>query len=76
MPATNGPHIRQNRQKLGIKPGKFALELGVSRGHLHGIEAGTKPASWELLHTLARRFNVEVSTLIATDEQAVTEAAA
>jgi len=68
MPPTNGNKIRQLRRSRGIKLGAFTAEVGsVTSNTVAGIEGGSKDASIELLHRIARVLEVDVSELLAEE---------
>lgn len=58
------PSLRRLRQESGIKPGEFAMRLGVARGHLCHVEMQRRPASLELLARIAKALDVSITDLI------------
>jgi transcriptional regulator with XRE-family HTH domain len=66
MPAVNGKDIRERRQRLGIKLGKFAELSGVAYKTLANIESGgqEKTVSIEVVWRLANTFGIEADDLL------------
>ncbi|MGE5529896.1 MAG: helix-turn-helix domain-containing protein [Patescibacteria group bacterium] len=60
--------IRELRELAGMDAGKLAAECGVDAKDYAAYESGEADIPVGLLHKLARRFNVELSTLITGAE--------
>ncbi len=54
----HGPAVRALRDALGIKHGKFAIDIGISPGYLTNIEKGVKQPSEEIVTRIALRLGV------------------
>lgn len=48
--------LRTRRQSTGVKSGEFAARIGYSRSTIVSVENGTRPASHELIHRIAREL--------------------
>ena len=56
-----GPRIRRLRRTLGITQAQMAEDLGVSASYINLIEANQRPISANLLLTLARVYDFDIS---------------
>lgn len=61
---TDGAQIRKLRIESGKKPGEFAAAVGISYVHLYNVETGSKQASPEVLHRIARELQVPADELL------------
>jgi len=65
MAVLRGSEVTRRRQLLGIKPGKFAGDVGVSYSHLANVVSGRREASTELVHRFATRLGCDAGELLA-----------
>ncbi|MFN4185246.1 MAG: short-chain fatty acyl-CoA regulator family protein [Hyphomonas sp.] len=56
-----GPRVRRLRRTLGITQAQMAEDLGVSASYINLIEANQRPISANLLLTLARVYDFDIS---------------
>lgn len=68
MAKVNGSRWRLYRNALGLTSNKAADLLGIKGGSLRQIEAGTKPASDELVLRAARLYQCEMVELLASED--------
>lgn len=59
----HGPAIRAIREALGIKHGKFAVDVQISPGYLTNIEKGNKQPSPAVTAAIALRLGVNLDQI-------------
>ncbi|GAA0514670.1 substrate-binding domain-containing protein [Deinococcus depolymerans] len=57
--------VRERRERLGLRPGDLARDLGISRQALHKIETGSSVPGTLLAFTLARALHCRVDDLFS-----------
>lgn len=63
-----GPRVRRLRRTLGITQAQMAEDLGVSASYINLIEANQRPISANLLLTLARVYDFDISEVGGSDD--------
>lgn len=59
--------MRLIRRLKDISQEALALEAGISRVYMSGIESGTRAVSIDIMGKIADALNVEVTDLLKTD---------
>ena len=59
----NGPSIRALREAVGIKHGRFAVDVDISPGYLTHIEAGRKQPAPDVVARIAKRLGVPLDAI-------------
>jgi repressor LexA len=62
-----GEKLRALREHRGLSYRQLAAELGVSHGHLSGLEAGAHMPSPEFILAIAAYFEVTTDQLMRND---------
>lgn len=60
-----GAQIQLHRKEKNLSQEQLAKQIGVSKGHLGHVEAGSKNPSAEMLINIAAALEVSVDTLLA-----------
>lgn len=60
---THGKAIRAIREALGIRHGRFAVDVGITPGYLTNIEKGLKQPSDPVVKAIAARLGVTVDEI-------------
>lgn len=60
-------NVRLIRRLKDISQEALALEAGISRVYMSGIESGTRAVSIDIMGKIADALNVEVADLLKTD---------
>lgn len=66
----HGPAVRAIREALGIKHGRFALDVGITPGYLSNVEKGRKQPSDAVAAAIAKRLGVTIDEITYGHERA------
>ena len=59
-----GKRIRKLREDAGFSQEGFALDAGLDRTYIGGVERGERNPSFEILLRIARRLDVSLTDLV------------
>ena len=58
-----GQRLKELRKKAGLSQEKFALECGLDRTYIAGIESGKRNVSLESIEKIAKGFKISLHEL-------------
>lgn len=58
------PGLRKERERHGYSVRELAMESGVSKSTISGLEHGTRAAQGRTVRTLARTLDVQIERLV------------
>lgn len=61
-----GLRLKELRKRTGLSQEKFALECGLDRTYIAGIESGKRNISLESIEKIAKGLNVSLPELFST----------
>lgn len=67
MLMSSGDKVVESRERMGLNQKQFAKLVGVSAGHLSGIETGLRHATREMMQRIADAAHVDVDWLMADE---------
>jgi len=60
-----GRNVRQTRKAVGLSQEALALEIGIDRTYISGIERGVRNPSLDVIVKIAERLDIAPATLLA-----------